>query len=90
MPTAADIFFDVDHPHEGDDFQSRISLKQRPLTPELFHELSERMLADHGGGPPIEFHHPECPKILTKGERACRCGAAPTEWIFEEALARGI
>lgn len=83
----SDIFFDVDHPHEGEDFQNRISFEQHPWTLEWFQEVSERILADHGGGPPHEFHDPKCPKLLTNGEKACRCGARPLEAIFEDANA---
>lgn len=43
------------------------------------------MLKDHGG-PDIELHHFKCPKITSGGVKACRCGAAPLEAIFEDAL----
>lgn len=46
---------------------------------------SERMLKSRAR-PHEEFHSPECPKWVTHGQRACRCGAAPTEGMFEDAL----
>lgn len=33
----------------------------------------------------VIFHDRECPKILTKGEKACRCGAAPLEAMLDLA-----
>jgi len=60
---------------------------QWPLTPEEFEELWERAMRP--SPPPIEVHHPRCPKILTRCRKACRCGAAPTEAIFEDELDAG-
>ncbi len=37
--------------------------------------------------PPIVYHHSTCPKILTQGTKACRCGAAPVEALFEDERA---
>jgi hypothetical protein len=89
MPTDGDLFFATDHPLRpdyDDGLQSRLRFEHVPMTPERFREVSERMLAEHGE-PEHEYHHPQCPKILTKGERACRCGAAPLEAVFEDELA---
>ena len=84
------MFYATDHPYEGEDFQSRISLKQHPWTPEWFREVSDRILAEpYDIRPPHEFHSPACPKWLTKGKKACRCGACPLEAIFEDAMAPG-
>jgi hypothetical protein len=33
-----------------------------------------------------EYHSPKCPKITTQGKKACRCGAAPLEAVFEDEL----
>jgi hypothetical protein len=62
-----------------------MDFRGRPLTPELLEEAAEMMLKDHGG-PDIELHHFKCPKITSGGVKACRCGAAPLEAIFEDAL----
>lgn len=57
----------------------------------LSYEGVERLLcafeADFGSSRPIELHNPRCPKWTTRGKRACRCGAAPTEAAFEDELA---
>ena len=78
----SDDFFSVDRGVIADPIRFQEPLM---LTPEVFVEICEKMLADHGG-PRREYHSPTCPKILTQGERACRCGAAPTEAIFEDTF----
>lgn len=55
------------------------------FTPEAFMEAAEKMKADFGRLE-IEMHAPHCPKIRTKGRKACRCGSRPTEAIFEDAI----
>lgn len=39
--------------------------------------------------PMVELHNPRCPKWTSQGRRACRCGTALTEGVFEDALGRG-
>ncbi len=45
-----------------------------------------RSRAERFEGPPVELHNPECPKLLSEGRRACRCGTAPLEAVFEDGL----
>lgn len=61
-----------------------------PLTPKILQEAAELMKNKYGF-PDSEFevHHPECPKFLTKGVKACRCGNDGVGWIFEDELEKG-
>ena len=62
--------------------------EQGVLTPELFESMRKKMMEMPPPGPPMEYHNPRCPKWLTQGKKACRCGAAPMEGIFEDELER--
>jgi hypothetical protein len=55
------------------------------FTPEAFIEVAEKMKADFGR-PEIEMHAPWCPKIRTKGRKACRCSCRPLEGAIEDAI----
>lgn len=60
------------------------------LTWELMEEMLDRIV-ENGllwPQPQTEFHNPKCPKLLTGGEKACRCSTAPWEGVFEDELAR--
>lgn len=54
------------------------------LTPEYFEAARVSMLANFGS-PPVEMHAPTCPKIRTRGRKACRCGSVPSEAWCEDA-----
>lgn len=58
----------------------------RPLSREEFVALAERIANETRPRVQVELHHPRCPKYLTRGEKACRCGTAPLEAAFEDAL----
>lgn len=57
------------------------------LTRADIERAAKHLLANYGG-PRQEFHNPKCPKILTRGEKACRCGDSPTEGMFDDEAAR--
>jgi hypothetical protein len=57
------------------------------LTRELFEQGLQAML-NWKPQPDIEYHDPCCPKWLTHGQKACRCGVAPLEAVFEDELER--
>lgn len=58
-----------------------------PLTLETF-RAAHKAMKEWRPTPHVELHSPRCPKILTKARLACRCGANPTEGIFEDELER--
>ena len=55
------------------------------LTPENIARAAE-LIRNNYGEPEIEYHSPRCPKLLSEGKMACRCGACPLEAVFEDAL----
>lgn len=57
---------------------------EKPVTLDAIREAGRRLFVAQHRGPEIEYHHPQCPKILTG--KACRCSAVPLEGIFEDAL----
>ena len=57
------------------------------LTRERLEAAAERIRQNYGN-PVEEFHHPRCPKIVSAGKKACRCGACPLESILEDDLER--
>lgn len=75
-------FFGIDL--EVDQAPVTLRFIQKPLK-EQFIDAAEAMSRNHGG-PRHEFHNPRCPKLSTRGEKACRCGAEPLEAVFEDSL----
>jgi hypothetical protein len=57
----------------------------RPLTREDLERAADLIRQNYGRVEP-ELHHPKCPKYLTQGKKACRCGACPEEAAFEDEL----
>lgn len=56
------------------------------ITPDELLEALQRMYVGPEYVTELELHNPECPKWLWRGARACRCGVAPLEEIFEDEL----
>lgn len=63
-----------------------------PLTRERLERMWEDYQARVASGfydqPVPELHHPTCPKIVTGGKKACRCGTVPLEAILEDDMER--
>lgn len=55
------------------------------LTREMIEEAYRRCVKSFGTVY-TELHHPRCPKFVTQGEKACRCGACPMEALLEDDL----
>jgi hypothetical protein len=79
----AHLFDGVDRQWSGDVYAN---VTPKPLTLEDI-ERAMQLVEERAPVPWEEIHHPRCPKITSRGERACRCGSAPTEAAFEDELA---
>lgn len=74
-------------PTETDREMIQFTAETVPLTAETFRAALKAM-NEWRPRPNFELHNPRCPKILTNARLACRCGANPTEGIFEDELER--
>lgn len=81
-------FFGIDRA-EGSIWPTLADVKPQCLTRALLEEAIEYERTRAQAPLPMEFHHPECPKLLTNGSKACRCGTAPLEAVFEDELTKG-
>ena len=59
-----------------------------PFTAATLRQAMQDLLNAPPPDPRIELHHPECPKWVTQGKRACRCGTCPVEAAIEDERTR--